>query len=312
MTSDSESELEIIVTALRNQYGEVTSHKGLIHDWIGMNWDFSIPDQVTIAMEGYVRELLRKYGVTKRYKTPAMDDLFLSDPDSPLLSREKQEMYHSAVMTLHYLAKRTRPDILTSVSWCATRVLLPTEEDEKKLDRILGFLLYTQDQKLVLKIGPTCEVRAFVDSSFGLYPDGKSVTGAVIMLGNAPIYYKSAKQKIVTRSSTESELVGISDTLSQILWVREFLMAQGVPLGPAVLYQDNLSTIFLANKGRSTSERTRHIKIRYFFITHYVEMGEIRIEHMPTAQMIADILTKALHGTLFKKFSAAITGRSVI
>ena len=311
LTSDSEVELDTIATALRTKYGEVTSHKGPTHNYLGISWDFTVPDQVTLSMAGYVQEVLRKYGVTERYKTPATDNLFTSDTDSPLLSREKQELFHSSVMTLHYLAKRTRPDLLTAVSWCATRVLRPTEEDEKKLDRILGFLLLTQDQKLILKIGSTCEVRAFVDSSFGLYPDGKSVTGAVIMLGNAPIYYKSSKQKIVTRSSTESELVGISDTLSQILWVREFLMAQGLRLGPAVLYQDNMSTIFLANKGRSTSERTRHIKIRYFFITHYVENKEIRIEHMPTTRMIADILTKALHGTLFKKFSAAITGRSI-
>ena len=83
------------------------------------------------------------------------------------------------------------------------------------------------------------------------------------------------------------------------LWIR---------LGPAVLYQDNMSTIFLANRGRSTSERTRHIKVRHFFVAHYVEAKEIRIEYMPTTHMIADILTKALHGTLFKKFSAAITG----
>ena len=128
------------------------------------------------------------------------------------------------------------------------------------------------------------------------------------MLGNAPVYFKSNKQKIVTRSSTEAELVGISDALSQIIWTREYMMQQGHTLGPAILYQDNMSTIFLANKGRSTSERTRHIKIRYFFISHYIESHEIVVEYMPTSCMIADILTKPLHGTLFKEMTAAITG----
>lgn len=307
ITSDTEVKLDRIAAALRAKYGEVTCHKGKMHNYLGIKWDFNIPGQVTLSMEGYISEVIRKYEVKKSFKTPATDGLFNSDPDSPPLSPSKQELFHSAVMTLHYLAKRTRPDILTAVSWCATRVLKPTEEDEKKLDRILGYLLYTKDQKLVLNIGSTCELRAYVDSSHGIYPDGKSVTGAVIMFGDAPIYFKSAKQKIVTRSSTESELVGISDTLSQILWTRELLLAQGLQLGPAVLFQDNMSTIFLANKGRSTSERTRHIKIRYFFIAHYVETNEIRIEYMPT---VADVLTKALHGTLFKKLSAAVTGRA--
>ena len=202
-------------------------------------------------------------------------------------------------MTLHYLAKRTRPDILTAVSFCATRVLFPTEEDSKKLDRILGFLLSTQHQQLILEIGSKLQLRAYVDSSFGVYEDGKSVTGVVIMLGGATIYVKSSKQKFVTRSSTESELVGISDALSQILWSREFLLQQGLSLGPAVIYQDNQSTICLASKGRSTSDRSRHIKIRYFFVTHYIDAKEIVIEYLPTAEMVADILKKPLHGSYY-------------
>lgn len=132
------------------------------------------------------------------------------------------------------------------------------------------------------------------------------------MLGNAVIYVKSAKQKIVTRSSTESELVAISDTLSPILWTREYMLTAGLPIGPAVLYQDNMSTIFLANKGRSTSERTRHIKIRYFFLHHYIDSKEITIVYMPTADMIADIMAKSLHGTLFYKLCAALSGRKYL
>lgn len=103
-----------------------------------------------------------------------------------------------------------------------------------------------------------------MDSSFGVYEDGKSITGIVIMLGGANIHVKSSKQKIVTRSSTESKLVGISDALSQILWSREFLIQQGLSLGPAVIYQDNKSTIFLASKGGSTSDRSRHTKLDIF------------------------------------------------
>ena len=211
-------------------------------------------------------------------------------------------------MTLHYLAKRVRPDILTAVSWCASRVLNPTEEDEAKLDRVLGYLQATKTNGTILRIGEKVQLRAYVDASYAVYPDAKSVSGIVIMLGDAMIYVKSSKQKIVTRSSTESELVAISDSLSQILWTREYMLSSGIVIGPAILYQDNMSTIFLANKGKSTSERTRHIKIRYFFIHHYVESKEILIVHMPTADMIADIMTKPLHGALFDKLSAILSG----
>ena len=82
------------------------------------------------------------------------------------------------------------------------------------------------------------------------------------------------EQQVVTHSSftgthgryvkleTEDDATGVSDALSQILSTREFLLHQGLRLGPATVYQDNKSTICLANKGRSTSERTRHVKIR--------------------------------------------------
>ena len=55
---------------------------------------------------------------------------------------------------------------------------------------------------MVLRIVDKLEVRANVDASFGMYEDGNSITGVAIMLGNATIYVKSRKRKIVTRSST--------------------------------------------------------------------------------------------------------------
>jgi hypothetical protein len=130
----------------------------------------------------------------------------------------------------------------------------------------------------------------------------------IIKIGNATIYVKSGKQKLLTRSSTEAELVGVSDALSQIIWTREFLLCQGLELKPAKIYQDNISTIFLATKGRSTSERTTHVKIRYFFINHFIETGEVQLNHMAATLMIADLLTKPLHGTLFLKFRSQLLG----
>ena len=311
ITSRDEQVLKYIADALKTSYGGVTVRTGLEHDFLGIHWDLRTPGQVSLSMDGYVTDVLTKYKVTKTSMTPATDSLFKSDPLSPKLSKEKQEQFHSVIMTLHYLAKRTRGDILTAVSFCATRVLNPTQEDERKVDRILSYLLYTRHQAMVLRIGDKLEVRAYVDASFGMYEDGKSITGVAIMLGNATIYVKSGKQKIVTRSSTESELVGISDALSQILWTREFLLAAGLKLGPAIVFQDNQSTIFLGNKGRSTSERSRHIKIRYFFVHHYITSKEVELKYLPTSEMVADILTKPLHGALFQKFRGQLTGSPI-
>jgi hypothetical protein len=158
-------------------------------------------------------------------------------------------------MALYYLAKRVRPQILTAISYLAPRVLNSTAEDQKKLDRVLSYLQFSRHHDFILCIGTECQLHAYIDSSFGVHEDGKSVTGIVIMLGKATIYVESGKQKIVTRSSTEAELIGMSDSLSQILWTREYLTAAGLIIGPAIIHQDNQSTIFLAKKGKLTSER---------------------------------------------------------
>lgn len=302
--------LTSIAEALRTKYTEVTVKLGLQHDFLGIHWDFGVPGQVVLSMDGYVDNILEKYNVTKKASTPATDNLFISNPLCPKLSKGKQEVFHSCVMELHYLAKRLRYEILTAVSYCATKVLSPDEDDEKKLDRILSYLLLTRDQVLTLRIGSVLEIRAYVDASFGTYKDMKSVTGVVIKIGDATIYIKSGKQKIVTRSSTEAELVGLSDVLSQILWTRELVIHQGIPVGPAIIYQDNQSTICLANKGKSTSERTRHIKVRYFFIGHYVDRNEVVIKYLPTQEMVADLLTKPLHGPLFVKLKGLLVGNN--
>ena len=72
-------------------------------------------------------------------------------------------------------------------------------------------------------------------------------------------------------------------------------------MGPATVYQDNMSTIALVKNGKSNSDRTRHIAIRFFFISDRVTSKEINVEYMPTGEMLADILTKPLQGALFVK-----------
>ena len=75
---------------------------------------------------------------------------------------------------------------------------------------------------------------------------------------------------------------------------------QGYKMEPATIYQDNKSTIQLINNGRSNSEKTRHVNIRYFFLTDRIKTNEIKIEYKSTKEMLADILTKPLQGEQFR------------
>jgi hypothetical protein len=70
---------------------------------------------------------------------------------------------------------------------------------------------------------------------------------------------KSAKQKLVTKDSTEAELVGASDDVGEVIKIRNFMCEQGINMKSATLYQDNMSTIAMIRKGEPSGKRNRHI-----------------------------------------------------
>jgi hypothetical protein len=77
-----------------------------------------------------------------------------------------------------------------------------------------------------------------------------------------------------------------------------------------LLLQDNKSSILLERNGKASSgKRTRHINIRYFFITDRVNMKEVSIEWCPTKDMVADFMTKPLQGSHFKRLRDIIMGK---
>jgi len=104
---------------------------------------------------------------------------------------------------------------------------------------------------MTLTIEPGEEQKLWVDSSYVVHPDVKIHTGIYMTLGKGATYTASYKQKQNTKSSTEAELVAIDDTMGQVLWTRYFLAAQGYPIPTTTIYQDNKSTILLAENGRS-------------------------------------------------------------
>ena len=117
------------------------------------------------------------------------------------------------------------------------------------------------------------------------------------------------KQKLNTRISIETELVGADDFMPEICWTRYFLKAQGYRILDNVLFQDNKSAIILEKNGKaSSSKSTKHIKIQYLFITDRVAQGDVSLVWCPTGDMIGDFMTKPLQRDLFRKFRYQIMG----
>ena len=132
-------------------------------------------------------------------------------------------------------------------------------------------------------------------------------------MGRGVPIVSSTKQKLNTRNSTESELVGVDDMMLIVLWSQYFLMSQGYGVTQNLLLQNNRSTMLLERNGKASSGKwTRHINIRYFFITDRINMKEIEIEWCPTKEMVAYFMTKPLQGSHFSRLRDLIMGMTSI
>jgi hypothetical protein len=251
-------------------------------------------------MEKYLEDLLK--GIeTPKAASPATAELFSVDPNSPKLSPSRAEEFHSGVAKVLYLAKRIRPVLLPTVSFLSSRVQNPNEQDWCKLLRLFGYIKQTAHYALQLSAEKPIILKVWIDASYGVHADFKSHTGFMMSLGTGAVCARSAKQRLNTRSSTEAELVGTSDQIPRPIHTRNYLSAQGYDMGPAKVNQDNLSSMALVKAGRPTSDRTRHINIRYFWIADRVESGEISLEFCPTHAMLADGLSKPLQGSALRQ-----------
>jgi len=307
------SVVEQIVESLQNRFGKeapLTVNRGKRHTYLGMDIDYSNAGKVSFAMQKYIDEMIDECPpelLKGSAVTPAANHLFEVDDDAEKLGPGDAVLYHHLVAKALYVCKRARPDIQLAVSFLATRVQSPDVDDFKKLGRCMRYLRGTRDLPLTLECSEIGVIRWWVDASFAVHPNYRSHTGATMSLGKGSVYSSSTKQKINARSSTEAELIGVNDAMAMILWTRHFLEGQGFQVQDNVVFQDNQSTMLLARNGKQSSGKsTRHIEIRYYFVTDNIQRGKLRVEYCPTEEMLGDFFTKPLQGTLFRKFRSLI------
>ena len=284
------------------QLGEISVSEGTRHDYLGMFLDYGEDGVVQVDMRSYLDTILislPKEWIGKA-RSPAAKHLYHTDPNSRKLNEEEADRFHSVTMQLAYMAQRGRPDIRTAVAFLSTRVMNPDVDDQRKLGWVLKYLQSTKDLILRLEGDGSGTLCWWVDASFATHPDMKGQTGGVMTMGKGAVMTASSKQKLVARSSTECELIGVHDVLPSMLWSQNFLRAQGHEVKNVVLHQDNQSSILLERNGRlSSSKRTKHINLRYFYITDCIRRKDVNVRFCPTDEMIADFFTKPLQGQAF-------------
>lgn len=254
---------------------------------------------IFISQQKYILDLLTETGKIgcKPMSTP-------TEPNSKL-GKAKEEppvdkaMYQRLVGKLIYLS-HTRPDIAYAVSLISQFMHDPRESHLQVAYRVLHYLKGTPEKGILFKRGNTLTLEAYTDADYaGSLVDRRSTTGYCTFIGGNLVTWRSKKQNVVARSSTEAEFRAIAQGVCELLWLKiifEDLKIKWV--GPMKLYCDNKSAIDIAHNPVQ-HDRTKHIEIDRHFIKEKLEDGLICMSYIPSTKQLADVLTKGLNGSIF-------------
>jgi hypothetical protein len=175
----------------------------------------------------------------------------------------------------------------------------------KELCRVIKYAIDTKDKGLKLRPEETdnkWRIKAYSDADFAGDKETRiSVTGYIIYFMNVPICWRSRGQKGVTLSTTEAEYVACSEVVKEILFILYLLRHMKIEVElPIRVNVDNIGAIFLA-ENQNSSDRTKHVDIRYHFIRQYIKEGTILIEFVRSSENDSDIFTKNVTGEMFNK-----------
>jgi hypothetical protein len=128
--------MEMVLT---REFKWIVMSIGSVQSYLGMQITLE-EKQVTVDMIYFLEQVLQPYTSLKSYLTPGTTMFFAVDNNIALLPTKDRKQFHTTTAKLLYLAKRSHPDLLTTTSFLCTRVKAPTQQDNNKLQRVLGYL----------------------------------------------------------------------------------------------------------------------------------------------------------------------------
>lgn len=299
VTCELEEGIDEVYRVLSAEFREVKINRGIEHSYLGMRV-VKHDHGIDVDMEAYLRDVMKACNISGSAKAAHKPNLFMENEDDRKLNDEQKKTYHSWVMKILYAAKRCRPDVLLTTSYLSSKVQEPREKDMESLMQMLKYLNTTASRKLHFRRGQRLNVVGSVDAAYAVHADGRSRTGILVIMAGATILAKSSKQKMSTKSSTEAEVVALSDGASEVLWVLMFLEAQGHDVKPGIIQQDNRSVITLMSKPKVQANRTKHLSARDGFVRDRIGAGELVLADTRSDKMAADALTKPVVGKQLK------------
>jgi hypothetical protein len=265
----------------------------------------------------YVEKLLITFQswmpISERQITTPMVVGWKHDVESAELVGQEKSIYRSVVASMSYLAQQTRLDIVFAVNHLAQFSHCPRECDKLAVSRILGYL------KAVPDLGPTYfrsasmqgAMKTFLtdedtvlnaenapqgsaDARWGTEQNFKSRSGILFCFAKGPVTWYSGKQLPTATSATEAELYSLADAVKEAMFIRNVFKELGVEHERGtIMLEDNTAAIEIAGDPKHHA-RVKHLGIRLSFLRDAIEQKMVNVKWCPTADMLADVLTKAL------------------
>ena len=263
-----------------------------------------------LSQRQYIIDLLKRFGMMdcKPMATPMVPGSHLSKAMGPSSPSEKEEMqnipYLNAIGALNYLAICTRPDISYAVGCLARYSGDPGLMHWIAVKHVMRYLKGTIDLKLTYSLSNIDRsFQIWTDADHGGNPDnGKSTSGYMLKIGTGAVSWSSKLQSIVALSNTEAEFVAATSAGTEVVWTRNFLRELGLEVdGPSDIHIDNQSALSVA-KNPEHHGRMKHLDLQFFWLRDAASQRVISISYIPTGDMTADLLTKALSRQLVEKY----------
>ena len=306
-----------VIATIEGYFPGLVVERGKNLNFLGMEIGFIDKGRFTLGLVQYItgmieelEEALKPYGenLDRDYPHPAAKWLFTVKADTDKLLEEKADIYRKFVAKLIWVMKRGRPDVEPTVSFLSTRVKGPDKDDWHKFKRLMCWIKKTKSDVRIIGADDLLNMIVMIDSAHAVHDDMRGHTGGITSYGTGIVDEKSSKQKMNTRSSTETEHVGTSEYMPKPIFFELFMEAQGYKQN-IILAKDNESEIrMLVNGKASCTSNSKHVAIKYFWCTDRIKNGNISVRHCPTEKMLADFMSKPLQGKLFVTFRKVLMG----
>jgi hypothetical protein len=270
-----------------------------------------------ISQHGYIEKICTKFGIDdtgRTATTPLLSSYRPQQYEGQATLRQITEMQEK-VGSILYAAVVSRPDVSFAASQLSQFTLNPSPEHLRYANRVLAYLLATKYYAIEFlgSVETTTEVETrdeevlqlSSDASFADDPETRrSTQGYLMKLFNGPIMWQSSKQKTVTTSTTEAELLSLSYTAKETIGLyRLFKQIQFDPEHQPRILCDNQQTTGLIQKNRpQASSKLKHVDIHSLWLRQVYRDGTITVQWVPTTEMPSDGFTKPLSAEKHSQF----------